>query len=150
MSGMTARRGRTTGPVRRWLGGRALAFLALAAAAGVPAAAAFAQGANRTISNIATLDWDNGAQRGQLASNRVDLAVRELPPRTPILIRTESSVSQDIVSEGELVQFRILVRNLDGAQRSGLLTITSRIPAGMRLVADSIRVQGVTVSTWSA
>src|SRR5688572_24417294 len=44
---------------------------------------ALAQGAGstgaRTISNVATIEWDRGTQRLTLASNRIDLAVEPVP-----------------------------------------------------------------------
>src|SRR6476661_7395684 len=142
MSRMTARRERKAGRVRRWFGGRAAVLLALAMAAGTPAAVAVAQGTTRTISNVATLDWTNGAQSGQLASNRIDTTVTALPPRSPIIIRTTNSAFQDTVSEGDLIQYRVTAQNTDGTQASGRIVITSRIPDGLRLAASSLRFEG--------
>ncbi|HEY6814162.1 MAG TPA: hypothetical protein VI168_01360 [Croceibacterium sp.] len=95
-----------------------LALLALALAAPLPAFAQAAgpQGA-RTISNVATIQWDGGGQRLTLASNRVDLAVeRVFPPLSLAAYRfAENSASQT---------FRVtapLCTTADGA-RTALLT----------------------------
>jgi len=57
-----------------------LALLTAFALATSPPALAQAAGApgTRTISNIATIEWDQGAQRRALASNRIDLGVEPL------------------------------------------------------------------------
>src|SRR5687768_8628982 len=58
-------------------------LLAFALAAPPPAFAQAAgpQGA-RTVSNVATIEWDGGGQRLTLASNRIDLTVERIP--TPL------------------------------------------------------------------
>ena len=146
MSRMTARMKKRAGPGPSLLGAWLLVLLALATAVGLPAAAHAFQLPARTITNVATLDWDSGAQPRQLSSNRVDLTVVAPPPRSPVLIRVQNYLSQDTAIEGELVQYRIVVQNSDPAQASGAISIATQLPEGLRLRSDSLRFEGAPVS----
>ena len=147
MSRMTARTRKGGRPAPSSIWARALILLALATAAGRPAAASESVVVPpRVITNVATLDWDSGAQPRQLSSNRVDLTVAAPASRASVLIHAQSIASQATAIEGDLVQYRIIVQNIDSTQASGAIIIANRLPAGMRLRTETIRFEGASVA----
>src|SRR5688500_5013586 len=91
-------RAKMTGLTRLFWAIKLALLLAFALAAPPPALAqAVAPQGARTISNVATIDWDGGGQRLTLASNRIDLTVEPIP--TPLSLTAfrfaDNSASQD-------------------------------------------------------
>nr|MDP9421730.1 hypothetical protein [Pseudomonadota bacterium] len=69
---------------------------------------------------------------------RVDIPLDR--PRTLLLL--SKSASRSDAEAGDLIQYRITIRNPDATAASGPVTITDRIPEQMRLRTSSVRVNG--------
>ena len=72
---------------------------------------------------------------------RVDIPLDR--PLTPIVV--VKTASRDDAESGDLIQYRVIVRNPDAAP-TGALTISDRIPEQMRLRTDSVRLDGQRVA----
>ncbi len=70
---------------------------------------------------------------------RIDIPLDR--PFTPIVLSKTASRAE--AEAGDLVQYRLVVRNPDAAAATGALTISDRIPDQMRLRTGSVRVDGV-------
>lgn len=70
---------------------------------------------------------------------RLDVPV-DAPPGVLSITKTASVATAEI---GDVVQYRIIVRNRDAARASGPVTLTDRLPAGFRYRSGSLRRDGV-------
>ena len=70
---------------------------------------------------------------------RIDIPLDR--PVTPIVLSKTASRAE--AEAGDLVQYRLVVRNPDATAATGALIITDRIPDQMRLRTGSVRVDGV-------
>lgn len=112
--------------------------------------------AQRSISNVATVDWDNGTARFSRSSNRVDIAVepaQSVPDRVdnptdhsvlPLAVSKTASVA--VTAPGNVVQYLMTIRNPDLARGSGPVAVNIRLPHGFRLRPDTLRLDGIKVS----
>ena len=73
------------------------------------------------------------------AAVRIDIPLDR--PMTPIVLSKTASRAE--AEAGDLVQYRLVVRNPDATAATGALTITDRIPDQMRLRTGSVRIDGV-------
>lgn len=72
---------------------------------------------------------------------RVDIPVDQ--PGLPLVLR--KTTSTQVAVPGDVVQYRIEVANRDPRRATGAVTVRDVLPAGMRLRADTVRVDGVRV-----
>ncbi|ABF53042.1 DUF11 domain-containing protein [Sphingopyxis alaskensis] len=72
---------------------------------------------------------------------RVDIPVDQ--PGLPLVLR--KTTSTQVAVPGDVVQYRIEVANRDSRRTTGAVTVRDVLPAGMRLRADTVRVDGVRV-----
>jgi uncharacterized repeat protein (TIGR01451 family) len=72
---------------------------------------------------------------------RVDIPVDQ--PGLPLVLR--KTTSTQIAVPGDVIQYRIEVANRDTRRNTGAVTVRDVLPAGMRLRADTVRVDGVRV-----
>jgi len=70
---------------------------------------------------------------------RIDIPLDR--PVVPIVLTKTASRAEAEV--GDLILYRLVVRNPDATAATGALTITDRIPDQMRLRANSVRIDGV-------
>ncbi len=70
---------------------------------------------------------------------RIDIPLDR--PVTPIVLTKTASRAE--AEAGDLVQYRLVVRNPDATMATGALTLTDRLPGQMRLRTGSVRVDGV-------
>ena len=70
---------------------------------------------------------------------RVDIPVDQ--PGLPLILR--KSTSTQVAVPGDVIQYRIEVANRDARRNTGAVTVTDVLPPGMRLRADTVRVDGV-------
>ena len=70
---------------------------------------------------------------------RIDIPLDR--PFTPIVLTKTASRAE--AEAGDMVQYRLVVRNPDAAQATGALIVTDRIPDQMRLRTGSVRVDGI-------
>ena len=70
---------------------------------------------------------------------RIDIPLDR--PITPIVLT--KTASRPEAEAGDLVQYRLVVRNPDAATATGALTLTDRLPGQMRLRTGTVRVDGV-------
>ncbi|ALH80581.1 hypothetical protein AN936_09425 [Sphingopyxis macrogoltabida] len=73
---------------------------------------------------------------------RVDIPVDQ--PGLPLVLR--KTTSTQVAVPGDVIQYRIEVANRDTRRRTGAVTVSDVLPAGMRLRADTVRVDGVLVT----
>jgi uncharacterized repeat protein (TIGR01451 family) len=73
---------------------------------------------------------------------RVDIPVDQ--PGLPLILR--KTTSTQVAVPGDVIQYRIEVANRDTRRNTGAVTVRDVLPAGMRLRADTVRVNGVRVS----
>ena len=72
---------------------------------------------------------------------RVDIPVDQ--PGLPLILR--KTTSTQIAVPGDVVQYRIEVANRDARRSTGVVTVSDALPVGMRLRADTVRVNGTRV-----
>ncbi|MGV7120954.1 hypothetical protein ACVENA_09415 [Sphingopyxis sp. 550A] len=72
---------------------------------------------------------------------RVDIPVDQ--PGLPLVLRKTTSTQTAV--PGDVVQYRIEVANRDARRSTGVVTVRDTLPAGMRLRADTVRVDGARV-----
>ena len=72
---------------------------------------------------------------------RVDIPVDQ--PGLPLVLR--KTTSTQVAVPGDVIQYRIEVANRDTRRGTGAVTVRDLLPAGMRLRADTVRVDGVRV-----
>jgi uncharacterized repeat protein (TIGR01451 family) len=72
---------------------------------------------------------------------RVDIPVDQ--PGLPLVLR--KTTSTQIAVPGDVVQYRIEVANRDPRRTTGAVTVRDVLPAGMRLRANTVRIDGVRV-----
>ncbi|WP_188236399.1 DUF11 domain-containing protein [Sphingopyxis sp. LK2115] len=72
---------------------------------------------------------------------RVDIPVDQ--PGLPLVLR--KTTSTQVAVPGDVVQYRIEVANRDARRTTGAVTVRDVLPAGMRLRADTVRVDGARV-----
>jgi uncharacterized repeat protein (TIGR01451 family) len=72
---------------------------------------------------------------------RIDIPLDR--PVTPIVLGKTASRAE--AEAGDLVQYRVTVRNPDANAATGALSITDRIPHQMRLRTGSVKIDGVSV-----
>ncbi len=70
---------------------------------------------------------------------RVDIPVDQ--PGVPLVLR--KTTSTQVAVPGDVVQYRIEVANRDARRATGAVTVRDLLPAGMRLRADTVRIDGV-------
>ncbi|SBV33166.1 conserved exported protein of unknown function [uncultured Sphingopyxis sp.] len=70
---------------------------------------------------------------------RVDIPVDR--PGVPLVLR--KTTSTQVAVPGDIVQYRIEVANSDTRRGTGTVTVRDVLPAGMRLRAESVRIDGV-------
>ncbi len=73
---------------------------------------------------------------------RVDIPVDQ--PGLPLILR--KTTSTQVAVPGDAIQYRIEVANRDPRRNTGAVTVRDVLPAGMRLRADTVRVDGVRVT----
>jgi uncharacterized repeat protein (TIGR01451 family) len=73
---------------------------------------------------------------------RVDIPVDR--PGLPLALR--KTTSTQVAVPGDVIQYRIEVANRDTRRSTGAVTIRDMLPSGMRLRADTVRVDGVRVT----
>ena len=73
---------------------------------------------------------------------RVDIPVDQ--PGLPLILR--KTTSTQVAVPGDVIQYRIEVANRDTRRNTGAVTVRDVLPAGMRLRADTVRVDGVRVT----
>ena len=72
---------------------------------------------------------------------RVDIPVDQ--PGLPLILRKTTSTQTAV--PGDVVQYRIEVANRDARRSTGAVTVSDELPVGMRLRADTVRVNGLRV-----
>ncbi len=72
---------------------------------------------------------------------RVDIPVDQ--PGLPLTLR--KTTSTQVAVPGDVVQYRIEVANRDARRNTGAVTVRDVLPAGMRLRAATVRVDGVRI-----
>lgn len=72
---------------------------------------------------------------------RVDIPVDQ--PGLPLVLR--KTTSTQVAVPGDVIQYRIELSNRDTRRATGAVTVRDVLPAGMRLRADTVRVDGVRV-----
>lgn len=72
---------------------------------------------------------------------RVDIPVDQ--PGLPLILRKTTSTQTAV--PGDVVQYRIEVANRDPRRSTGAVTVSDALPVGMRLRADTVRVNGTRV-----
>jgi uncharacterized repeat protein (TIGR01451 family) len=72
---------------------------------------------------------------------RVDIPVDQ--PGLPLVLR--KTTSTQVAVPGDVIQYRIEVANRDTRRSTGAVTVRDMLPSGMRLHADTVRVDGVRV-----
>lgn len=70
---------------------------------------------------------------------RVDIPVDQ--PGLPLILR--KTTSTQVAVPGDVIQYRIEVANRDARRSTGAVTVRDILPDGMRLRADTVRVDGV-------
>jgi len=70
---------------------------------------------------------------------RIDIPLDR--PATPLILTKSASRAE--AESGDMVQYRLVVRNPDATAATGVLTLTDRIPGQMRLRTGSVRMNGV-------
>ena len=70
---------------------------------------------------------------------RVDIPVDR--PGVPLVLR--KTTSTQVAVPGDIIQYRIEVANSDTRRGTGTVTVRDVLPAGIRLRADSVRIDGV-------
>ncbi|MGR4892051.1 hypothetical protein ACIPPQ_13565 [Sphingopyxis sp. LARHCG72] len=70
---------------------------------------------------------------------RVDIPVDQ--PGLPLILR--KTTSTQVAVPGDVIQYRIEVANRDTRRSTGAVTVRDVLPAGMRLRADTVRVDGI-------
>ena len=70
---------------------------------------------------------------------RVDIPVDQ--PGVPLVLRKTTSTQSAV--PGDVVQYRIEVANRDTRRNTGTVTVRDILPTGMRLRADTVRIDGV-------
>lgn len=70
---------------------------------------------------------------------RVDIPVDR--PGLPLILR--KTTSTQVAAPGDVIQYRIEIANRDTRRSTGAVTVRDVLPAGMRLRADAVRVDGV-------
>ncbi|MDO9370587.1 MAG: hypothetical protein Q7T68_18625 [Sphingopyxis sp.] len=73
---------------------------------------------------------------------RVDIPVDQ--PGLPLILR--KTTSTQVAVPGDVIQYRIEVANRDTRRNTGAVTVRDVLPAGMRLRADTVRVDGVRIT----
>jgi len=74
------------------------------------------------------------------AAVRIDIPLDR--PSTPIVLAKSASRAE--AQEGDLIQYRVTIRNPDPQAATGTVTVTDRIPDQMRLRTGSVRIDGAT------
>lgn len=72
---------------------------------------------------------------------RVDIPVDR--PGLPLILRKTTSTQTAV--PGDVVQYRIEVANRDARRTTGAVTVSDSLPPGMRLRADTVRVNGARI-----
>lgn len=70
---------------------------------------------------------------------RVDIPVDQ--PGLPLVLR--KTTSTQVAVPGDVIQYRIEVANRDTRRNTGAVTVRDVLPVGMRLHADTVRIDGV-------
>lgn len=73
---------------------------------------------------------------------RVDIPVDQ--PGLPLILR--KTTSTQVAVPGDVIQYRIEVANRDARRNTGAVTVSDVLPAGMRLRANTVRIDGVRVT----
>jgi uncharacterized repeat protein (TIGR01451 family) len=73
---------------------------------------------------------------------RVDIPVDQ--PGLPLVLR--KTTSTQVAVPGDVIQYRIEVANRDARRTTGAVTVSDVLPPGMRLRADTVRIDGVRVT----
>ncbi len=73
---------------------------------------------------------------------RVDIPVDQ--PGLPLILR--KTTSTQVAAPGDVIQYRIEVANRDTRRNTGAVTVRDVLPPGMRLRADTVRVDGARIS----
>src|SRR3546814_12018197 len=61
----------------------------------------------------------------------------------PLVLR--KTTSTQVAVPGDVIQYRIEVANRDTRRNTGTVTVQDLLPAGMRLRAETVRIDGVRV-----
>lgn len=87
---------------------------------------------------ITTASYGNPFTLDSPAPVRVDIPVDQ--PGLPLILR--KTTSTQVAVPGDVVQYRIEVANRDAQRSTGAVTVSDVLPAGMRLRANTVRVNG--------
>lgn len=90
---------------------------------------------------IADASYSRAFTLSSPAPVRVDIPVDQ--PGQPLVIA--KTTSTQVAVPGDVVQYRITVSNRDARRTTGAVTVSDQLPAGMRLRADTVRVDGTRV-----
>ena len=91
---------------------------------------------------IAGASYGNPFTLNSPAPVRVDIPVDQ--PGLPLVLR--KTTSTQVAVPGDVIQYRIEVANRDPRRYTGAVTVRDVLPAGMRLRADTVRVDGARVT----
>jgi uncharacterized repeat protein (TIGR01451 family) len=91
---------------------------------------------------ITGASYGNAFTLNSPAPVRVDIPVDQ--PGLPLVLR--KTTSTQVAVPGDVIQYRIEVANRDTRRNTGAVTVRDVLPAGMRLRADTVRVDGVRVT----
>lgn len=91
---------------------------------------------------ITGASYGNAFTLNSPAPVRVDIPVDQ--PGLPLILR--KTTSTQVAVPGDVIQYRIEVANRDARRNTGAVTVRDVLPAGMRLRADTVRVDGVRVT----
>src|SRR3546814_2677598 len=103
----------------------------------------------KTAYELRISDWSSDVCSSDLdiftlsspAPVRVDIPVDQ--PGLPLVLRKTTSTQAAV--PGDVVQYRIEVANRDTRRNTGTVTVQDLLPAGMRLRAETVRIDGVRV-----
>ena len=91
---------------------------------------------------ISGASYGNSFTLNSPAPVRVDIPVDQ--PGLPLILR--KTTSTQVAVPGDVIQYRIEVANRDARRNTGAVTVSDVLPAGMRLRADTVRIDGVRVT----
>lgn len=92
--------------------------------------------------DISDASYGNPFTLNSPAPVRVDIPVDQ--PGLPLVLR--KTTSTQVAVPGDVIQYRIEVANRDARRTTGAVTVSDILPPGMRLRADTVRIDGVRVT----
>ncbi|NIJ37030.1 putative repeat protein (TIGR01451 family) [Sphingopyxis panaciterrae] len=92
--------------------------------------------------DITGASYGNAFTLNSPAPVRVDVPVDQ--PGLPLILRKTTSTA--VAVPGDVIQYRIEVANRDTRRNTGAVTVRDVLPAGMRLRANTVRADGVSIT----